>query len=393
MTSRIPQQAIRVCIAGPADLVPDSGSTIYCRMLASSLAAAGCDVSVVCAKPHASMSVPAIVAPIPLRHPFDHFQGTPDAVFADAISVTVDAIERQWRPRRGDVIHAIYAGYNAIAAGVVAALSGTRTVVTELGRMVNVAVPGEERYRRMAALALHVADHTIAATHDIANNIQRQFQVPLSKQTVLAVPMDLAGFAPTRQASTRSPLTITTICSVLTEDKGVTDLVHAFAQARKRTPAGLRLNIVGQDYKAGEPLRHSLEHLIRNLAIAEDVTLTGYLPHGEIPEVLASTGIYVDARRSANFSSVILEAMAMQVPVVASAVESNVALLRDGIDAMLFAPGDCAALADALVRLATSPELANQLSGRGAAWIAEHSELFSLESHAARIVQIYRGFR
>jgi glycosyltransferase involved in cell wall biosynthesis len=382
----------RVCIAGPADLVPDSGSTIYCRLLASSLAAAGCDVSVVCSKPHASMSVPTIVAPIPMRHPFDQFQGTPDTVFAEAISVTVDAIETQWRPRQGDVVHAIYAGYNAIAAGVVAALSGTRTVVTELGRMVNIAVPGEERYRRMAALALYVADHVIAATHDIANNIQRQFQVPLSKQTVLAVPTDLSGFAatPTR---TRSPLTITTICSVLTEDKGVTDLVHAFALARKRTPAPLRLNIVGQDYRAGEPLRHSLQDLIRNLNIAEDVTLMGYRPHGEIPEVLASTYIYVDARRSANFSSVILEAMAMHVPVLASAVESNVALLRDGLDAILFAPGDCAALAGALVRLATNPELAGQLSRRGTAWIAEHSELFSLESHAARVMQIYRGFR
>ncbi len=384
----------RVCLIPPADLLPDSGSTKYSRMLANSLAAAGCDVTLICSRPHDSIQVPVIVAPIPLVHPFDHHQGTPGRVFGQAIQLTIDAIQTQWKPRPGDLIHAIYAGYTAIAGGIAAALNEASIVVTELGRLVNVAAPGEGRYRRMAQLAFSSADHVIAATPDIAETIERDYRVPRSSQTILPVPQDIGLFqaasSPYRISARSGEMVVTTICSCLTEEKGVSDLIQAFAQVRHHLNMNLRLNIIGKDPRPGEPFRRRLQSLIAQLGLADSVRLPGYQSHDRIAAVLAESDIYVDPRRVSNFSSVIAEAMTMQRPVLASAVASNIDLIEDGVDGLLFQPGRADELASRLERLCRDGGLRQRLADRGPAWVKRREDLLSFRSHAARIAGVYR---
>lgn len=384
----------RVCLIPPADLLPDSGSTKYSRALANSLAAGGCDVTLICSRPHESIQVPVIVAPIPLVHPFDHHQGIPGRVFGESIQATLAAIQTEWGPRPGDIIHAVYAGYTAIAGGIAAALSESSLVVSELGRMVHVAAPGEGRYRRMVQLALLCADHVIAATPDIADTIERDYRVPRSSQTIISVPQDISAFqaaaSPRRSAAQRGDIVITTICSCLTEEKGVLDLLKAFAEVQNNVKIQSQLCIVGKDPRPGEPFRRLLESRIARLGLAGRVRLSGYQPHDRIPHLLAESDIYVDPRRVSNVSSVIAEAMAMQRPVLASSVASNAALIEDGVDALLFEAGSVSALAEGLKRLCQDGGLRNRLASQGPAWVARRKDQLSYQHHAERIIGVYR---
>lgn len=386
--------ARRVCLVPPADLLPDSGSTLYSRLLAESLSEAGCGVTVVCARAPAALKAHTLVAPIPLRHPFDHDHRYDRTAIAQSIAVTVHAVLTEWRPRPGDVVHAVYAGYTAVAASLVSALSDTTLIVSELGRMVNLAAPASRRDRQLARMGLSGAHHVIAATAPIADRIAREYGVDGRRLSVLPVPNDFRPFTiaaarPGRARHPGSAVVLTTICSCVTPEKGVLELIEAYAALRARVRSAVRLQIVGADPVAGEPTLTQVREAVERHGMQDDVALLGYRPHGEIPGILAGTDVYVDARRAGNFSSVIWEAMAIGCPVVASAVESTTAVLEHDVDAVLWNPRAPESLVEALQRAIEDPELRRRLQRNAPSWFARQEEALSPRAHAGAVMAIY----
>lgn len=86
-----------------------------------------------------------------------------------------------------------------------------------------------------------------------------------------------------------------------------------------------------------------------------------------------------------SFGVVLLEAMAAGSCVVASALDGYRNVATDGIDSVLVAPGDPTALAAALTRVLTDPELTRRLVVAGHA----RADELSMTGLAARYVQIY----
>ncbi|HET7082084.1 MAG TPA: glycosyltransferase family 4 protein [Candidatus Limnocylindria bacterium] len=82
----------------------------------------------------------------------------------------------------------------------------------------------------------------------------------------------------------------------------------------------------------------------------------------------------------------ILEAMARRKPVVASAVGGIPEVLTNGIDGLLVPPADPAALADACIRLACSPELRARMGEAGRATVEAR---FSLDAMVRQIEEVY----
>lgn len=107
----------------------------------------------------------------------------------------------------------------------------------------------------------------------------------------------------------------------------------------------------------------------------EDVTsITGELDIAALPSLREAQGISI------------LEAMARRRPVVASAVGGVPEVLTDGRDGLLVPPGDPAALAEACIRLACSPELRARLGEAGRATVEAR---FSLDASVRRIEAVY----
>jgi 2-deoxystreptamine N-acetyl-D-glucosaminyltransferase/2-deoxystreptamine glucosyltransferase len=102
--------------------------------------------------------------------------------------------------------------------------------------------------------------------------------------------------------------------------------------------------------------------------------MAGFVEHSAVPAVLASLDVLVLPSAYEEMGSVLVEAMASGLPVVASAVGGIPEVVRDGETGLLVPPGDVGALAGVLDRLAADPELRARLAegarvrARGYAW-------------------------
>lgn len=107
----------------------------------------------------------------------------------------------------------------------------------------------------------------------------------------------------------------------------------------------------------------------------EDVAaITGDVDIAVLPSLREAQGISI------------LEAMARRKPVVASGVGGIPEVLTNGLDGLLVPPADPAALADACIRLACSPELRARMGEAGRATVEAR---FSLDAMVRQIEEVY----
>jgi phosphatidylinositol alpha-mannosyltransferase len=105
-----------------------------------------------------------------------------------------------------------------------------------------------------------------------------------------------------------------------------------------------------------------------------------------LPRYHAAADVFVSpATGQESFGIVLVEAMAAGVPVVASDIAGYREVVRDGVDGLLVPPGDPNALAGAIRRVLSEPELAATLSAGG----RSRAEAFSWQAVAPRLEAIY----
>ena len=150
---------------------------------------------------------------------------------------------------------------------------------------------------------------------------------------------------------------ITTIVSVgrLHWKKGFEFLLQAF-QILLAKGIKARLEIVG----AG-PEREKLIFMTHLLGVSEFVTFRGALSHVDIQVMLANADIYAQSSLSEGISNAVMEAMAMELPVVSTDVGGMSELITDSIDGFLVPALNPDSLAEKLILLAQDSELRNKL--------------------------------
>jgi len=104
------------------------------------------------------------------------------------------------------------------------------------------------------------------------------------------------------------------------------------------------------------PLEQELAARIERDGLAGAVRLLGY--RTDVARLLAAMDAFALPSLWEGMPNALLEAMAMGVPAVASAVDGNLELVDNGVTGLLAAPGDAAALAEAVERLAGDGPLA-----------------------------------
>ena len=123
------------------------------------------------------------------------------------------------------------------------------------------------------------------------------------------------------------------------------------------------------------------------------VNLLGYLDRAnlrvipETPEPYVYYGaadLFVCSSYEESFPRVVLEAMAFALPIVSTDVHGIPEMSRPGLEALLVAPGDSSALADAMARVLADPMLAQALATQGRARVTENfTSAQLLPRHAA----------
>jgi glycogen(starch) synthase len=154
------------------------------------------------------------------------------------------------------------------------------------------------------------------------------------------------------------------------------------ALERMRSPA--HLVVVGDG-----PVRPALERRAAASAAPDRISFHGLVPHAEIPAVLSSLDVLVLPSAYEELGSVLVEAMAAGLPVVATRVGGIPEVVADGVTGLLVPAGDATALAGALDRLLGDPALTARL-GRCA---RERSGAYAWPVLAGRIADLYRALQ
>lgn len=142
----------------------------------------------------------------------------------------------------------------------------------------------------------------------------------------------------------------------LTPYKGYDVLLEGLALAASDL-GDWRLRLAGEG-----PQREGLEREAARLGLADRVELLGFVEN-PYPMMRASS-VFVQPSRSEGFGVGVVEALALGLPVVATASGGPEEVLDGGRFGLLVAPADADALAEALTRLATDEPLRAALAAR-----------------------------
>lgn len=171
--------------------------------------------------------------------------------------------------------------------------------------------------------------------------------------------------------------------SSLTPRKGHRYLIEA-AHILSKTFENLKILIVGGGFQSEIEYEQELIQLVSEYQLSENVIFTGWCDN--IPEILAALDILVLPSLSEGLPRIILEAMAMAKPVVATNIAGIPELVVDGKTGFLVPPQNAGALAEAIRTLISNKPLACKMGKAGRERVETY---FSIEQMVHGIEKIY----
>jgi len=166
----------------------------------------------------------------------------------------------------------------------------------------------------------------------------------------------------------------------LEKRKGLSYLLKAYQRVKGEMP-NLRLIVVGP----GIRLRRKYEKQVRRGGL-EDVIFMGHVAYDELPRYYKTADIFcAPATGSESFGIILLEAMAVGKPVIASNVGGYASIVTHGVDGLLVPPKDDKELAQALVSLAIDEPLRQRMGDMG----RRKAQDYSWEQIAKQILNYY----
>lgn len=162
--------------------------------------------------------------------------------------------------------------------------------------------------------------------------------------------------------------------------KGLRVLLDAFASAIEQVP-DMRLTIVGDGAD-----RATLE--ARAAPLGGAVTFTGYKAQAEVAEILTQADVFVLPSFAEGLPVSLMEALASEVPVIATRVAGVAELVEDGQHGHLVPPGDSTSLANRMIEMAQDPQARARM---GAAGRAKVEQEFDVAQEAARLLELFYG--
>jgi glycosyltransferase involved in cell wall biosynthesis len=167
----------------------------------------------------------------------------------------------------------------------------------------------------------------------------------------------------------------------LVADKGQDDFLRAAALILRRRPEA-RFLLAGTG-----TLEPDLRALAESLGVAGQVRFLGF--RDDVPEITAALSVSVLPSVDCDASStVIKEALACGVPVVATSVGGASEILRPGETGLLVPPRDPGRLAEAILSLLDDPERARSMGRLGSRDVAQR---FTPERLASETLAVYRS--
>ncbi len=198
--------------------------------------------------------------------------------------------------------------------------------------------------------------------------------------------VDTQRFAPSGSAQTPRPDGRRRVLYVgrLSTEKNLSALIRAAAMLERRVPVHL---VVAGD----GPLRAKLA--AEASAGAVSLELLGVVDQRVLPQVYAAADAFVLPSFTEGHPKVLLEAMSMALPCVASDCDGNRSLVTSGLTGMLFGAHRPDELADRLECLFTQGDLAARLARAARELIVTHYDLATLVDREIALIRDVAGLK
>lgn len=299
----------------------------------------------------------------------------------------IPRLTRYLRRRGADVLHTQLEFADGL--GSVAARIARIPAVSTLHTMSEPARWTRSWWRnRLGDLALAGLSSAIVAVSDEA---RRHYEVsrpyPRRKLVTLRNGIDLARFeaaagegpAVRRELGIGRDAPVVATVAVLRPDKGIQHMIAALPAIAAGAPEVVYLVVGDGDHRA------ALEAAADRHGVADRVVFAG--SRTDVPRVLAACDVFVLPTLMDALPTVLAEAGAAGVPIVASRVGGVPEMCLDGRNGLLVDPGDEAGLAEAALRMLREPGLAERMGAQGRAVARER---YDIHTQAARLCRLYR---
>jgi glycosyltransferase involved in cell wall biosynthesis len=218
------------------------------------------------------------------------------------------------------------------------------------------------RGKRLAALVDRTAvrrfDRVVACSESVRRFLVDEYGCPPSKVECI-----VNGWSGSPILNGDKPDAPTVVCVANFRPKKRHDLLlDAFARVRERFP-NARLLLLGDG-----PLLDQARDTAGRLGVTDRVEFAGSV---DIWPRLARSHVFALPSDYEGLPLAVLEAMAAGLPVVASAVEGNVDVVRPGVNGYLIPPDDSEALAERLILLLSDSGLRERMAAAARATAAE----------------------
>ncbi|MDE2485637.1 MAG: glycosyltransferase family 4 protein [candidate division NC10 bacterium] len=234
-------------------------------------------------------------------------------------------------------------------------------------------------------LTARITDKIITLTEaGIREHVERRI-APREKFISIHSGVDLAPYTelPPDPAAARKRFGLSPDCLVVGSVgrfepvKGYDILLRAAGLLRTRQPK-VQFLLAGE----GEEAPH-LKRLAEELQVDDRVFFPGW--QQELPHVLSALDLFVLPSRNEGMGRVLVQAMAMGTPIVATRVGGIPEVLGEGETGLLVAPDDPVELAAAIERLLTDRELAGKIGEAG----RRRASAYSADKMVADIESLY----
>jgi glycosyltransferase involved in cell wall biosynthesis len=165
--------------------------------------------------------------------------------------------------------------------------------------------------------------------------------------------------------------------------KGLEEFLEA-ANALRTQFANARFLVVGEASFGEEGYARNIYSMYERLNLRDAVTFAGF--RRDIPDVMASFDILAFPSHAESFGMVLIEAMALERPVVSTNCDGVLDIVVDGVTGLYVHPKKGLELAEALARLIGDPGLRERMGKAGRRRVVE---LFDKKKQIDRIEQIY----
>lgn len=293
----------------------------------------------------------------------------------------VAALARLFRAGRFDVVHT-HNAYPHIYGTLAARMAGVPVVLqTRHGPRFGQGLLARWQYR----LACRFGNRVVAVSDDAARIFRMEEKLPAAQLVRIWNGIDLSRFP--YQGGSAAPRAISV--GRLAPEKDLATLIRAAARVVAELPE-FELDIVGDG-----PLRTELEKQVADAGLARHVRLLG--ERHDVAALLGQAGLYVSSSLIEGVSLTLLEAMAVGLPVVATAVGGTPEVVVDGRTGWLVPPRDAECLAQALLRACRAAPAWRAMGLRGRQRVEDHFDVVRMvrdyEALYARELSIARASR